>query len=88
MVSAPTGAGFSAYDQKPPPPLTTAEEGARRDALDQCYRRTIPPGGRSGQIAWKSGLQNFEQCMRGLGFHVRVFDQPAKNTFGFAFSEK
>jgi len=89
VILGTTGAGFSGCEhQTSANTLAAADQTARRRALDLCYRRTIPPGGRSGQIAYENGLRDFAACMRTTGFPVRVVDEPAKKKFSFTFLQK
>ncbi len=68
-----------------PTGLTPAEARERHEAIQLCQARTIGLETIQDTVEYFHELEAMRDCMRGLGFHVHIVDQPGKRSFDVEF---
>jgi hypothetical protein len=69
----------------PPKGLTAAETRERHEAIGLCQARSIGLDTIQDTSEYFHELEAMRDCMRSLGFHVRIVDQPGKRSFDVEF---
>ena len=69
----------------PQPGLTPAQARERHEAIQLCQARTIGLDTVQETAEYFHELEAMGDCMRGLGFHVHIVDEPGKRSFNVEF---
>ena len=69
----------------PPKTLTPAQARERHEAIQLCQARSIGLDTVQETEEYFHELDAMRECMRGLGFHVHIVDEPGKRSFNVEF---